>query len=502
MDEDNRPMDLDLTDSNNCNAQSSNEKSLVATPVDGGSSGRGLPYAPQDWPKPGDVWTWKVGKRRCASGHWVDKSICPPRHLRNSSGNKLIFHSRSSLKQYILEEYPEEDVDAFFASFIWRVPATGHILKESGPGLSKIVELNGRPKSELASGLRECKAGNKMCSLRTKAKSYAIPLRSCDICCSEPGFCHECCCILCSKTVDWTYGGYSFIRCEAPVDERFICGHVAHIECALRAYLAGKVGGNVGLDAQYYCRCCDNKTDLLPHVDKFVKTCESLDSGDDVQRILSLGVCILRGSEQERAKDLQSRIALIMDKLKHGVSLNEIWREQNDISTPTAGSIPLLGKEVITSGTLDIATVDSMNWIEHYPETDDINGRAQGNLYITSDHSNASLKLEDAIDGVLQELKMSQKSEYRLAEQKLYAQKDFLLGLYQQLEVERSALANPTQMLTNGNVSDNLLSNVLNRVDQIKREEAKLEKMLMIAKGFGETPKTVLNAYFGLPVID
>lgn len=326
MDEGNKPMDIDSSDSSNGNDQSSNERLLVATPMDGGSSGKGLPYAPEDWPHPGDVWSWKVGKRKCTAGHWVDKSICPPRNLKNASGNKLIFHSKLSLAQYIQSEYPEVDVNAFFASFIWRVPATGHIKEE----------VNGRSKSELANESRDCKAGNQMCTLKAKARSNALAARSCDICCSEAGFCHECCCILCCKTVDWTYGGYSFIRCEAVVDEKFICGHVAHVDCALRAYLAGKVGGNIGLDAQYYCRCCDNKTDLLSRVVKFFKICKSLDCRDDIEKILNLGLCILRGSEQEKAKDLQNRIALINAKLKHGVSLDEIWREE-DISTPTAG---------------------------------------------------------------------------------------------------------------------------------------------------------------------
>lgn len=87
------------------------------------------------------------------------------------------------------------------------------------------------------------------------------------------------------------------------------------MDCALRAYLAGKVGGNIGLDAQYYCRCCDNKTDLLSHVAKFLKICESLNCRDDVGKILNLGLCILRGSEQERAKDLQNSIALVNAKV-------------------------------------------------------------------------------------------------------------------------------------------------------------------------------------------
>ena len=149
------------------------------------------------------------------------------------------------------------------------------------------------------------------------------------------------------------------------------------------------------------------------------------------------------------------------------------------------------------------ASANSMNGIEHAHENDAVNGRAQGNLYITSGYSNVSVKLEDEIDGVLRELKRSQESEYRLAEQKLYAQRDFLLSLYQQLEVERSELACSMPLPVGGsNVSDNLLTIVLNKVDQIKHEEAKLKEMMKIAKGFGGTPKTVINNHFGLPIND
>jgi len=148
------------------------------------------------------------------------------------------------------------------------------------------------------------------------------------------------------------------------------------------------------------------------------------------------------------------------------------------------------------------ASASSMNGIEHSDENDAVDGRAQGNLYISADHSNVSVKLEDEIDGVLQELKLSQESEYWLAEQKLYAQKDFLLSLYQQLESERSELASPMPLPAGSGVSDDLLADVLNRVDQIKHEEAKLKEMMKIARGFGESPRTVLNIHFGLPIKD
>lgn len=161
----------------------------------------------------------------------------------------------------------------------------------------------------------DCKAGNKMCNLQSKEKKNTLIAKDCNICCIEAGFCRDCCCILCCKTVDSACGGCTFIRCEANLDNQYICGHVAHVECALRAYMAGTVGGSIGLDTEYYCRRCDNKTNLIPFLTKLIKVCESLDSKEDIEKLLKLGFCILRGSKQPRAKSLQNRI---------GVAINQV----------------------------------------------------------------------------------------------------------------------------------------------------------------------------------
>ena len=161
-----------------------------------------------------------------------------------------------------------------------------------------------------------CKAGNKKCnSLLAESESPSLVPLPCDLCCSEPRFCRDCCCILCSKTIDLNYGGYSYIKCEAMVDG-CICGHVAHLNCALRSYMAGTVGGSIGLDAEYYCRRCDAKTSLVPHVTGLLKTCESIDSRDDIEKILNIGVCILRGSQKTNARGLLNRIESAITKVK------------------------------------------------------------------------------------------------------------------------------------------------------------------------------------------
>ncbi|KAG5219253.1 DNA ligase [Salix suchowensis] len=69
-----------------------------------GESGEGLPFAPTDWPNPGDNWEWKVGRRP-------------------SGRKKQMFASKPALENYIRSAFPDADVDAFFASFTWKIPA-------------------------------------------------------------------------------------------------------------------------------------------------------------------------------------------------------------------------------------------------------------------------------------------------------------------------------------------------------------------------------------------
>lgn len=174
---------------------------------------------------------------------------------------------------------------------------------------------------ELTADTGGCKAGNKMCnSLVEQTEKPPFVVMPCDICCNEPRFCRECCCILCCKTINSTFGGCHYIKCEAVVGENCVCGHIAHIECALRSYMAGTVGGNIGLDAEYCCRRCDARTDLVSHVAKLLQTCETIDSRDEIEKILNIGICLLRGSQKASAKELHNRIEFIVAKVKHSAS--------------------------------------------------------------------------------------------------------------------------------------------------------------------------------------
>ncbi|CAH2053015.1 unnamed protein product [Thlaspi arvense] len=86
------------------------------------STGQGLPYAPVDWPSPGDVWTWRVGRRVTAVGYHQDRFLILPQRLQQKNVPKS-FASKATLLRYIQSNFPAMDADAFFASFSWKIPA-------------------------------------------------------------------------------------------------------------------------------------------------------------------------------------------------------------------------------------------------------------------------------------------------------------------------------------------------------------------------------------------
>ncbi|XVF63092.1 hypothetical protein PTKIN_Ptkin09bG0061100 [Pterospermum kingtungense] len=328
-----------------------------------------------------------------------------------------------------------------------------------------------------------CKAGNKKCnSLFSEAESCSLVPLLCDLCCSEPRFCRDCCCILCSKTIDLKYGGYSYIRCEAMV-EGCICGHVAHLNCALRSYMAGTVGGSIQLDAEYYCRRCDAKTSLVPHVTTLLKTCESIDSRDEIEKILNIGVCTLRGSQRNDARGLLNRIESTITELKRGTSLEDIWKVKESDSAISTG--------VLHNGNVELEPTNHQDSICSNPCMVSV-------LSISSDYHSECLKLDYEIDQVLQALRKAQESEYKIAEERLFAQKNYLRNLYQQLDKERSELTHRAA----GTDADALLNAILNRVDQVRQEVMKLKEMEEVANGFGRTPKGTLKEHFGLEIED
>lgn len=465
------------------------ENGLVAIPVQANAYGKGFPYAPENWPCPGDVWYWKVGSRSAPGGHWMDRYLTPPPRFRDATGKKTTFTSKLKVEEFIKTEFPDVDPSTFFSMFIWRIPSGGSKIQG---GTQEVRGLE--PENVLADPAGPCKVRNKSCKLEREGFIESSPAKDCDICCTVPDFCRECCCIFCGRVVDYSFGGYSYIKCEAVVVENYICGHVGHLECALKIFMAGTIGGEIGLDVQYYCRRCDNKTNLMMHVEELLETCQSLKTRDEIEPILNMGLCILRGARQARAKSLEKYMASAMAKMKSGADLAEVWKMEDgdglpmlsaEESSPPATGVPLLGVEPYPY------LID--------PQVDNELQRAAENVpvFITGDHNVVSLQFEDEIDHSLKELKRSQEAEFRLAEQKLYSQKDYVLSLYRQLDSERSELADPVPLSDTSRYSV-LLSNIMNRLDKVKREEEKLKDMLKVSKGFGKTPANV-KEHFGLP---
>ncbi|XP_062108326.1 protein OBERON 1 [Humulus lupulus] len=458
----------------------------VLKPVSQDDAGEGLPYGPANWPKPGDNWGWRVGKRVARNGFFLDRYLYLPKRLRKTeaSGRKLGFASKLSVERYIQENFPGVDVEAFFASFSWKIPSKAASLTNGNATWSN-AHLPSEKYTDVFDSNSDtggCKARNKMCnSLVEQVENSPLPVMPCDICCAESRFCRDCCCILCCKTVDYTYGGYSFIKCEAVVGEAYICGHIAHIDCALRCYLAGKVGGSIGLDAEYYCRRCDAKTDLVPHVTRLLQTCESIDSRDDIEKILKVGISILHGSRKTSAKGLLNRFQLAVGKLEHETHLEDIWKLEDSSSANS--------EDISNGGDVALDLVNQQDPL-------DIIQTDMQNVSVSFNWKTESLKLEEEIDQVLQSLRKSQETEYELAEERLYTQKNYLSNLFQQLEIERSALTRHVSSTD----QDDLLSAVFNRVNQIKRELMKLKEMEKVANGFGRTARGILEEHYGMDI--
>ncbi|KAL0348862.1 UNVERIFIED_CONTAM: hypothetical protein Sangu_1114000 [Sesamum angustifolium] len=116
-------MDVDVSDSANGGSNwMSKDGSFLRPPVQPGESGEGLPYAPADWSNAGDIWTWKVGNKISVSGYYTHRLIAPKR-LQKSPTRKLWLGSKPSIIRFLQSEFAEADIDTFFASFTWEIPA-------------------------------------------------------------------------------------------------------------------------------------------------------------------------------------------------------------------------------------------------------------------------------------------------------------------------------------------------------------------------------------------
>jgi hypothetical protein len=111
----------------NCRTPARKEGKFLLRQVPPFNFGEGLPYAPIDWPNPGDNWSWGVGRRIGRGGYYFDRFLYLPRSLRKHLGRRQGFRSKISVERYIKSKFPAADIDAFFASFTWKVPSTQNL---------------------------------------------------------------------------------------------------------------------------------------------------------------------------------------------------------------------------------------------------------------------------------------------------------------------------------------------------------------------------------------
>jgi hypothetical protein len=136
-------MEIDISDESNRSTPSTEENGSLLRLVLPDETGDGLPYAPENWPNPGDIWTWRVGKRVASTGHYLDRYLYLPRSLcgpEYSTSRKKGFASKLSVERYIQTAFPGADINAFFASFSWRIPAEKSALSNGQPLLTKFLK--------------------------------------------------------------------------------------------------------------------------------------------------------------------------------------------------------------------------------------------------------------------------------------------------------------------------------------------------------------------------
>lgn len=116
-------MEVDVSDHTNGFTDEMGKDGSSLRPVAPCASGQGLPYAPVDWPSPGDIWTWKVANQVKPSGFYTHRYLLVPKRLQKIPTRKIWLGSKLATTRYLESEFPEADIGAFFASFTWDIPA-------------------------------------------------------------------------------------------------------------------------------------------------------------------------------------------------------------------------------------------------------------------------------------------------------------------------------------------------------------------------------------------
>ena len=120
----NESLENDTLMENNASRDVIKKNTINLQPLSPYSSGEGLPYAPEGWPNPGDIWGWRVGRRTNRAGYYLDRVLYLPRSLVKPSNKRRGLHSKPDVERYIKSNFPNMEIGAFFALFSWQVPST------------------------------------------------------------------------------------------------------------------------------------------------------------------------------------------------------------------------------------------------------------------------------------------------------------------------------------------------------------------------------------------
>ncbi|KAK6117172.1 hypothetical protein DH2020_049051 [Rehmannia glutinosa] len=148
-------MEIDVSDYINGSTNEMEKDGSLLKSVPPRASGEGLPYAPADWPNPGDVWTWKVGNKANSSGYYTHRFLIVPKRLQKSPSRKIWLGSKTSVIHYLQSEFPEADVDAFFASFTWEIPTEIRPVRKGATPLNE-AELGSQISRRTRSSAKKC----------------------------------------------------------------------------------------------------------------------------------------------------------------------------------------------------------------------------------------------------------------------------------------------------------------------------------------------------------
>ncbi|TKY71169.1 hypothetical protein E2542_SST07464 [Spatholobus suberectus] len=154
------------------------EKTFDLQPVSPFSSGEGLPYAPEGWPNPGDVWGWKVGRRANKAGYFLDRYLFLPMSLPRSSRKTGSFQSKPDVMRYLESNFPDMKIEEFFALFSWQVPSTKQTptkAVQSLPITPQVKSLQtGQVATEEIGTKRKLKRKTQSCCSQPTRKSFRL----------------------------------------------------------------------------------------------------------------------------------------------------------------------------------------------------------------------------------------------------------------------------------------------------------------------------------------